>query len=913
MATAPSFTGGKPSDHHQKMRNPIAHHLQQTSPQNNSPARTDLQNSEGITVHKNRLGASNISKANSGLPLQILKHGDCSPHQGVPPHQFSDNSTVGIVFSNEMKISGESELLTQHATGGQIEKERYQKIHHDENDGLEPSISPGYQPIVPILQSSIPGSSPSSGVQPNDSHSPGSIGRLQPIQHVSACPKEHVCTISCQSNAGRDHHDHRKSSELHHLAGHGAPGIIAAQNQCQSLFAPQEIVSQAGVSLINDPISSNIQKISSAIPSVTSDPIHNAGVLTETPNVCQSSQANSQGNLLPLQDSTTAPIASTDCEFDHSTVWAKQHMYIQGQLMELEAWTPAFKPNEDSPIVPIWVVIPELPWHLYYMEILTPLLSPIGKALYLDLASFQKTRGSVAKVKIQIDLTKERPHHVWLGYDEEEDENGDGEWLEVQYDSVPAYCTYCRHLGHSEFTCEIRTLDEEKKKRKEEGIKAGNSKAQNKDTPGTSKVTPVQTEQTGPSKNQRKEQAENPKVNSQDQRMANKQAEHQEGAEHQSAVAEISKEEWQTQKKKNFKGTTQAKRQQQVYIPKQVPTQHQQQVIPNDSQQLAPQSSGIPSINPPAQLERSDDSVAQNQPNPNVPPNIIPADSVAQNIPNPPVPPVSAVNVVDGGKVNGLESPIDRQEGVPKGEGVPHVLHECVSAQCDDHRMDLNTLATTKLNTITISDQTLHEERECEALSSEEDLPDKQNSELRRLAKGKAHAVSDFSLQPPKSRNKPISTMPRSPAQASADKSLVYKDPGTDPSLAQPLLDTNVQSRTSTSPIIQRDSATLAATPLEDCPSNKFSPEFDEYRPIQSEDEMSGGIEEEQEASDEASDDDRHYDLLVTAVNGQYQSQEVIDAQNLSPRTYNPAPRLTRSRAAGNTTAPPKPKKPSLF
>ncbi|OIT22703.1 hypothetical protein A4A49_30027 [Nicotiana attenuata] len=119
-------------------------------------------------------------------------------------------------------------------------------------------------------------------------------------------------------------------------------------------------------------------------------------------------------------------------EYDHYTVWGKQHMYIQGQMMKLEAWSPAFKPNEDSPIVPIWVVIQELPWHLYYMEILTPLLSPIGKALYLDLASFQKTRGSVAKVKIQIDLTKERPHHFWLGYDEEQDENGDGEWLEVQ-------------------------------------------------------------------------------------------------------------------------------------------------------------------------------------------------------------------------------------------------------------------------------------------------------------------------------------------------------------------------------------------------------------------------------------------------------------------------------------------------
>lgn len=101
-------------------------------------------------------------------------------------------------------------------------------------------------------------------------------------------------------------------------------------------------------------------------------------------------------------------------------------MYIQGQMIQIEAWTPLFTPNKDSTIVPVWIVIRELPWNLYYMEILTPLLSHVGKALFLDLASFQKTRGSVAKVKVQLDLTKDRPQHVWLGYDDNQDKNGDG-------------------------------------------------------------------------------------------------------------------------------------------------------------------------------------------------------------------------------------------------------------------------------------------------------------------------------------------------------------------------------------------------------------------------------------------------------------------------------------------------------
>ncbi|OIT07896.1 hypothetical protein A4A49_43572 [Nicotiana attenuata] len=161
-----------------------------------------------------------------------------------------------------------------------------------------------------------------------------------------------------------------------------------------------------------------------------------------------------------------------DNTYDHSTIWSKRHMYIQGQMMRIEAWNPIFKPNEDSPIVPVWIIVPERPWHLYYIEILSPLLSPIGKALFLDLASFQKTRGSVVKVKIQIDLTKERPTHVWLGYDEDQDVNGDGQWLEIQYENLPSYCTNCRQLGHSMQACPVKLRDLEIQRKKQEEIVA---------------------------------------------------------------------------------------------------------------------------------------------------------------------------------------------------------------------------------------------------------------------------------------------------------------------------------------------------------------------------------------------------------------------------------------------------------
>ncbi|XP_016457747.1 uncharacterized protein LOC107781541 [Nicotiana tabacum] len=132
--------------------------------------------------------------------------------------------------------------------------------------------------------------------------------------------------------------------------------------------------------------------------------------------------------------------------------------------MQLQTWTPTFKANEDSPVIPTWVIVPELPWHLYYMEVFTVLLSPIGKVLHLDVASMQKTRGSAAKVKMQIDLTKSRPHYVWLGFDEEQDENGDGQWIEVEYEYLPNYCLQCKHLGHSMQQCPTKKKEEEGKK-----------------------------------------------------------------------------------------------------------------------------------------------------------------------------------------------------------------------------------------------------------------------------------------------------------------------------------------------------------------------------------------------------------------------------------------------------------------
>lgn len=240
----------------------------------------------------------------------------------------------------------------------------------------------------------------------------------------------------------------------------------------------------------------------------------------------------------------------------------KKYIYIQGQRMELQAWTPIFNPNEDNPTVPVWIVILELPWHFYYKEIISVLLSPVGKVLHLDFASMQKIRGSVAKVKMQVDVTNEMTHHVWLGFDEDQDVNGDGLWLEVVYEDLPTYCLHCKHSGHEEYYYAIRKREEdEKRKTVEESTDKNDILSTNSLAP----TTVTQHQQPQASQVHHKNQHSKQKIwvqHQSEQQVAclnhNKDQWH--------TKDKLSKDQWHTQKKKNFRGVNQRNKPQKFKI-----------------------------------------------------------------------------------------------------------------------------------------------------------------------------------------------------------------------------------------------------------------------------------------------------------------------------------------------------------
>lgn len=65
------------------------------------------------------------------------------------------------------------------------------------------------------------------------------------------------------------------------------------------------------------------------------------------------------------------------------------------------------------------------------------MLSSVGQALALDQANYSKYRGNIAKIRIEVDISKCKDDEIWVGYSRLEDNSEDGFWLKVEYEQVP--------------------------------------------------------------------------------------------------------------------------------------------------------------------------------------------------------------------------------------------------------------------------------------------------------------------------------------------------------------------------------------------------------------------------------------------------------------------------------------------
>src|SRR4051812_26232640 len=135
-------------------------------------------------------------------------------------------------------------------------------------------------------------------------------------------------------------------------------------------------------------------------------------------------------------------------EDDFNRLWLRDTWYLDGYPMRMFKWSPDFRLEWESPIVPVWISLPNLPLFLFNKSGLFSIGSLLSKPLTLDSATADMSRPSVARVCVEIDLLKTIIPRVRLDC-----ESGEGFWQEVIYEKMPSYCNTCKRLGHDHSTC----------------------------------------------------------------------------------------------------------------------------------------------------------------------------------------------------------------------------------------------------------------------------------------------------------------------------------------------------------------------------------------------------------------------------------------------------------------------------
>ncbi|CAH9112413.1 unnamed protein product [Cuscuta europaea] len=132
---------------------------------------------------------------------------------------------------------------------------------------------------------------------------------------------------------------------------------------------------------------------------------------------------------------------------DFQRFWIKRSWDFYGSAMNLTRWSPSFSVDCDSPLAPVWVVFEGLPVHLHDARALFHMAALLGRPIVIDSPTANFSRPSLARICIEIDVSKVLPSKIWIG-------NGNQCFFQsVQYEHLPVYCNCCSRLGHINSIC----------------------------------------------------------------------------------------------------------------------------------------------------------------------------------------------------------------------------------------------------------------------------------------------------------------------------------------------------------------------------------------------------------------------------------------------------------------------------
>lgn len=80
--------------------------------------------------------------------------------------------------------------------------------------------------------------------------------------------------------------------------------------------------------------------------------------------------------------------------------------------MKVLIWTPDFKPEQETSIVPVWILVHKLPWHLLRWDIISRLVQSIFTIVAPDQTTYPKTRGNMTKVNQLVNTFNSVPSDI---------------------------------------------------------------------------------------------------------------------------------------------------------------------------------------------------------------------------------------------------------------------------------------------------------------------------------------------------------------------------------------------------------------------------------------------------------------------------------------------------------------------
>nr|GMC95658.1 TMV resistance protein N-like [Ipomoea batatas] len=73
----------------------------------------------------------------------------------------------------------------------------------------------------------------------------------------------------------------------------------------------------------------------------------------------------------------------------------------------------------------------------------------VGSFLFFDSATEKKSRPSVARMRVEVDVCRPLLNKIWIAIGSK----GDGFWQYIEYEQMPRFCSNCARFGHMRNDC----------------------------------------------------------------------------------------------------------------------------------------------------------------------------------------------------------------------------------------------------------------------------------------------------------------------------------------------------------------------------------------------------------------------------------------------------------------------------